>query len=148
MANQIGFVNAVNELCNNETTTFQNDSFIPVFRKNGTENIVEKFLGKNLPSGGSSDSSMPKNVIVINSDVAEVEGKVYNSFANAKTYMEENPYETFKVELPAGDFSEAISLDSQWIINGNNTNLTSPITTTDIVAKADIGQNIEYRIKN
>lgn len=126
MANQIGLVNAINELCDNETTAFQNDSFIPVFRKNGSENIVEKMLGKNLPSEGSVNA---KNVIVINSDVAEVEGKVYNSFDHAKSYMESNPYESFCVELPAGEFDEEITLDMQYTIHGNNTILTQPIYT-------------------
>ena len=133
MANQISFNNAMKEVTENNFVTLEqlkndNEIYFPLFKNNANGTEAKKILGKLLANnGGASDYAMPKNVIVINSDVAEVEGKVYNTFANAKSYMEENPQEKFSVELPAGEFNEQITLSEKWEIHGNNTTIVVPI---------------------
>ena len=157
MANQIGFSNAMKEVVGNNFVTLNelkndNEIYFPLFKNNADGTEAKKILGKliaNNSGGGSTPSAQPDRVIIIDTTLTEnIEGKAYSTFAAAKTYMEANPTLKFQVELPAGDFDEAVSLSNQWVIQGNNTNLIQALTTVDVTTEEQIPANAEIRIKN
>jgi hypothetical protein len=113
------------------------DTYIPLFTKSGSTEVMKKIKANVLNNGGggsSTPAAQPDRVIIIDSTLENnIEGKAYKTFAEAKRYMDEslesgdNKY--FQVELPAGEFNEQIIISNKYFVHGNKTILTTIIDT-------------------
>lgn len=84
--------------------------------------------------GGSGDGFQPDRVIVINTTLAQdVPGKAYRSYSDAYDYtVSQQPVGgelRFCIQLPAGNFNQAVTLNDWLTVKGNNTVLTGTLTS-------------------
>lgn len=84
--------------------------------------------------GGSGDGFQPDRVIVINTTLAsDVPGKAYRSYSDAYDYtVSQQPVGgelRFCIQLPAGNFNQAVTLNDWLTVKGNNTVLTGTLTS-------------------
>ena len=120
-----------------------------------TETTLQAAIEELAASGGgggggsSTPSAQPDRVIIIDSTLTEdIAGKAYSTFSAAKTYMEANPLSYYCVELPAGEFNEAVTISDHWMINGNATQITQPLRTTVEFSLVELQSNYSFSIQN